>query len=161
MYNNLSKSWGGGGHLYLKLDIIQARVYSPWKVVRGWRPLRPPFHALSSAKTPISACFSSLRPPFQQKSQFFTNFAVLESIKLWKFHFQSRKFCKISVPKPHIGQDIGSKFSSLRPYFSPKSVLSVPIFRTWPFFNSGFFKSPFSVKVGGGALVFEVGYHSR
>ena len=38
------------------------------------RPLRPPL-TLSQQfpKTPISACFSSLSPPFQQKSQILEN----------------------------------------------------------------------------------------
>ena len=67
------------------------------------RPLRPPFHALSEVpyKTPISACFSSLRPHFQQKSQFFTKLAVLEP-----------KFRKISVPNTQILQNFSSKASN-------------------------------------------------
>ena len=78
------------------------------------RPSRPPFHALSAVpyETPISACFSSLRPPFQQKSQIL-QFVVLEP-----------NFTKISVPKPLIFQ---KKISSLSPLFTvPIRSLSPP-----------------------------------
>ena len=101
-------------------------------MVRGCAALKTPFsRSLSSSlRLPFSACFSSLRPPFQQKSHFFTNFAVLEP-----------KFTKISVPKPQILQNFSSKASywpkiqffkpylfsktcSFSPYFSCLAVLS-------------------------------------
>ena len=116
--------------MYLKLDIIQTRGYSPWKVVRGCAVLKTHFsRSLSSSLRPpfqaISACFSSLRPPFQQKSQFFTNFAVLEP-----------KFSKNSVPNPQILQNFSSKASMILaqnsvPYkhlFFPKNQFFQPLF---------------------------------
>ena len=84
------------------------------------RPLRPLF-TLSHQfpKTPISACFSSLRPPFQQKSQIFTKFVILE-----------HKFTTILVPKPQILQNFSSKarFQRLKLNLGPNSVLQGPIF---------------------------------
>ena len=81
-------------------------------------------------KTPISACFSSLRTYFQQKSQFFTKLAFLEP-----------KFRKILVSKTQILQNFSSKasnwvkiHSSSSPYFFPKNQLS-PYFCAWPFFK--------------------------
>ena len=71
--------------------------YSPRKGVRGHAALKESLFTLSQQfpKTPISACFSSLRPLFNKK------FTILEPI-----------FTKISVPKPQIWQNFSSKASN-------------------------------------------------
>ena len=80
---------------------------------------------------------------------------------------------KISVPKPQIWQNFRPKASYwpeywlkiqfFKPLFFPQNQFSVqPLFFVpGRSLTPGFFNSPFAVKVGGGALVFEVGYHPR
>ena len=67
------------------------------------RPLRPPFHALSSSvrPPPISACFSSLSTLFNKTHKFYKiKFVVLEPKFTQNFHSKASNLAKIQFFKP-------------------------------------------------------------
>ena len=148
MYNNLSKSRRGGPFVFeVGYHTSPGGTYlEKWYGLRGCAALKTHFSRSLS---------SSLRPPFQQKLQFFTNFAVLDP-----------KFTKKSVPKPQILQNFSSKASMIlaqnsvpyKPLFFPKNQFFQPLFFVPGRSLSPHLRSKFG---GGGALVFEVGYHPR
>ena len=79
--------WPGGTHLEKEYGDV--------------RPLRPLFKLSQQfLKTLISACFSSLSPPFQQNHKFH-KICRSRAYIYAKFLFQSRKFCQNSVFKPY------------------------------------------------------------
>ena len=80
----------------------------------------------------ISACFSSLKPPFQQKSQKFTKFAVLEPKFTQNFHSKASDLAKIQFFKPYF---FFSKIQFFKPYFFSQKLSSLsPYFGAYPFF---------------------------
>ena len=135
-FPKLTSRWlpEGTGNVFNLLFMIGSQGKLTLKRGTGRAALKTPFsRSLSCSLRPNSACFSSLRPLFNKKLQFFTKFAVIES----KFQFQSLKFCKISVPKPQLGQNpvLQTPFffskkgnNSLSPYLLCLAMLGIYFF---------------------------------
>ena len=88
---------------------MRAWGYSPSKGVPGCAALKTPFSRSFTdqfPKTAISTCFSSVTPPFPQKSQFFTKICRSTAEIYPKFLFQSVKSGQIQFFKPYIIQKI-------------------------------------------------------